>query len=569
LKALARQTARMQAAGRIEGLSAEIRRLKELLAGVPLWQPAAGLERQCAAALALIEGITARLERSLVAVVIGPSGAGKSTLVNALAGGAELSPSGRSRPTTRGLVVLGRAAGDAAELAAELKAAFVPAETARGLCLVDTPDTDSTEAGDHREALERAVAMADVLICVFDAENPKRRDHADFLAPIVGRFDGQSLVAVLNKCDRLDEGELTGRILPDFRDYLQAAWQGAVDRALCLAARRHLEHPGWDEAARPRHAFDQFDALAALLAEAAGTGGRVIDRRVENARRITAWVRGEFDRELAADRPALADAARRIAEVEQGALAAAAEGLKGAAARGAGDAGARIYREIALKWIGPVGWAVAVWARLIAIGGGIAAVVRPARFRRRAPAAAGPAAADAEVLRRCRLAFYHRWPQAAEELIRGRFDPAVQRLDAAAAAERFAAHAAAVWSESLEREVDAAVRRMSGLWLQIAANLPVVAVLAYAGWVAVHGFFTGSYLPAGFFVHALWVVGIALALSFAGLQLVIRLAAAPERLGARAARRAAPRLAEASGLDDDPVRRQLRELLGLSESAEV
>lgn len=573
MKAFSRQTARLEAAGRIAGVAAEIRRLQSALAEAPLWGPAAALEQQCAEALRLVEAIAARLARSLVVVVIGPSGAGKSTLVNALTGGAEASPVGRRRPTTRALTVIGRSASEAGELAAELGADFVPAAAAPGLCLVDTPDTDTTEAAGHREALERAVAAADMLVCVFDAENPKRRDHADFLAPLVRRFDGRALVAVLNKCDRLEEEELRRQILPDFLAYLQAAWEGAVDRALCLSARRHLAEPAWDETARPRHAFDQFDTLRELLESEAGAGGRVVDRRVENAAHLLAWVRGEAAREAALDRPALEAARRRIAEAEQAAFAAAAEALAAANPRGAAEIDARIYREIAQRWIGPVGWLVAAWSRLIAWGGGIGTLLRPWRRRGsagsgRPPSAAAPGEAAADEIRgRCRVAFLRHWPQAAEELVRGRFDPQVRRRDVAAAAERFAAAAAAAWAAALEREVDHAVRRLGGLALQTAANLPPVAVLAYAGWIAVREFFSGRYLPGAFFVHALWVLAVALALSFVGLQVVIRLTAAPPRLAARASARAAARLAEAPEPGDDALARQLAVVLALAPPA--
>ena len=124
-------------------------------------------------------------------------------------------------------MVFGSGAEEAEELTRELGAEAVavrPAAGGRlpeGVCLIDTPDTDSMANHRHLTALSAAVAHSDVLICVFDAENPKRRDHADYLAPIVRRFDGESLVAVLNKCDRLDETELKERILPDFLDYIQ------------------------------------------------------------------------------------------------------------------------------------------------------------------------------------------------------------------------------------------------------------------------------------------------------------------------------------------------------------
>jgi hypothetical protein len=154
----------------------------------------------------------------------------------------------------------------------------------------------------HIPALERAIAHSDVLLCVFDAENPKRRDHADFLAPFVERFDGESVLALLNKCDRLDEGEVKASILPDFLDYLRDGWRGKVDQVLCICARRHLHEPGWDPSASPRHGFDQFEELRGLVAGRLNRGSLVIDRRVDNARQLHAVVLSEAGRELSADR---------------------------------------------------------------------------------------------------------------------------------------------------------------------------------------------------------------------------------------------------------------------------
>ncbi|MCU0605779.1 MAG: hypothetical protein MUC33_24355, partial [Desulfobacterales bacterium] len=152
---LDRQKAVLQALGRIEDLRAEIDLLNSRLEPLSLWRPAAGLARQCAEALRMIRAIGTRLERNLVVTVIGPSGSGKSTLVNALAGGAELSPAGHRRPTTGALVLLGSGGEDAAELTRDLGAGSVEAREVSapgfpaGLCLIDTPDTDSTAFPKH------------------------------------------------------------------------------------------------------------------------------------------------------------------------------------------------------------------------------------------------------------------------------------------------------------------------------------------------------------------------------------------------------------------------------------
>jgi GTPase SAR1 family protein len=583
LRALERQSALLRAAGGIAALKSELDRFCARLEAVPLWMPAAGLKRQCAEALRWIEAIEARLERSLVVTVIGPSGAGKSTLVNALCGGAELSRSGRERPTTGGLIVFGAPGEEAAGLGRELEAEFVAiprgsADLPERLYLVDTPDTDSVARERHLPALERAVRYADILICVFDAENPKRRDHADYLAPVVRRFDGSSLVAVLNKCDRLDENELKNTILPDFLAYVQDAWRGAVDRALCTSARTHVAAPGWDAAAAPRHSFDQFAELNAIVRGAAGPGGLVFDRRVENVRRLTRWVLEEAGRELAADADALAAASRRMAEIDRAALSAAAGAFKGDGARWSSGAGASFYQKIAQRWIGPVGWLMALWARLLSIGGGIAHFFRPgrgwfSRDRRGSEESGGgregrgghAAERPEGLLQRYRLAYLRAWPEAAEMLVAGRFDPEVRRGEAAgAAAERFAAGLTSLWADAVEAEADRRVRGLTGLALQLLVNAPVVGVLGHVGWTTVTRYLEERYLPGDFFVHALWVIVIVLLLSFMALQLVIRLAGSPERLSASAFARLEPQLIELDARDENPVRRQVEAVLELS-----
>ena len=576
------QAAVLKGVGRIEALVSELGLLKSNLESVPLWQPAASLARQSNEAIRMIRAIAARFERSLVVTLIGPSGSGKSTLVNALAGGAELSPAGHRRPTTDTLVVFGAGQEDAAELTRELggDSVTVAAEAGTrlpdGLCLIDTPDTDSMAFRRHIPALERAIAHSDLLLCVFDAENPKRRDHADFLAPFVARFDGESLVAVLNKCDRLEEAELKTKILPDFLDYIQKGWRGAVDRALCICARRHLQEPAWDPSAGPRHDFDQFEDLRGLVFGFAGRGSLVIDRRVDNARQLHAVVLGEAGRDLAADRQTLEAARQALARIQTDAMASAASALRDQDSRRGGGLGAAVYQKLCMRWVGPVGWVLVAWTRLMAVGSGIAAMFRLGRpsgglfsVRRSGKgstlAGAGGLAA---ALRRYRLELVGRWPEAAELLVRGRFDSAVRSIDTPiTSAGRFEEQLSSLWDRAIEREVDLMARRLGGGWLQILMNAPVLGILGYVGWVTVKRFFSADYLTGDYFLHAFWVMAIALLLSFFALQVLIRLTASPERIMARALDRLQKEVAELDGLAGHPLRTQLEAVLRMAEAA--
>ncbi len=582
MKPLELQQAALQAVGRIEGLCAELDLLKARLDAVPLWRPAAGLARQCGEALKMIRGIGVRLERNLVVTVIGPSGSGKSTLVNALAGGDDVSAAGRQRPTTGKLIVLGSGGEDAAVLARGLgeSSVEVKAVSARGfpagLCLIDTPDTDSMAFQRHIPALEHAIAQSDALVCVFDGENPKRRDHVDFLAPFVQRFDGESLVAVLNKCDRLDADELRTRILPDFREYIRLAWKGAVDQALCLSARRHLREPAWDPSALPRHDFDQFEELRERVFGPAGRGRLVIDRRVDNARQLHAVVLGEAGRELAADREALTAARQTLARIQGDAMTAAASAARDRGSPGGGGLGAAVYHRLCMRWVGPVGWMLAAWTRLVAIGSGIAGVLRLGRplaaasLIRRSGLGAKPAPAGGIVtaLRRYRLELVAGWPDVAEQLVRGRFDATVRSLDTpVASADRLEEQLASLWDRAVEQEVDAMARRLGRAWLQALMNAPVLAVLGYVGWATVQTFFSAEYLSGDYFLHAFWVIAIALLLSFFALQVIVRLTASPERITARAFDRLHKEVADLDGLAGHPLSIQLEAVLRMAAAA--
>jgi energy-coupling factor transporter ATP-binding protein EcfA2 len=571
--------AALRGIGRIERLVGDIALLKDNLDAVPLWRPAAALAAQCDETVRMIRAIAARFDRHPVVTVIGPSGSGKSTLVNALAGGRELSPAGHRRPTTGRLLLFGSGP-DATELAAELDRESVEVQPAadtalpEGLCLVDTPDTDSMERRRHLPALERAVAHSDVLVCVFDAENPKRRDHADFLAPIVRRFDGESLVAVINKCDRLDEAELRDRILPDFQAYLARGWQRPVDRILCTSARGHVQDPGWDPAAGPRHGFDQFDELRALVFAIACGGGRVVDRRVENARQLHRVMLAEAARELAADRAAARSGLEAFEQAQAQAFAAAAGALRDTDPRRGGGWGSAFYQSLATRWVGPVGWMLALWTRATALGSGLGALLRLARpfgARRTGPRAGGGLEAVRDglepALRAYRAAFLSAWPVVSETLVRAHFAPFVRDIEtpldsAEAAAERLAE----VWDEAVRRETERMARRLGGTWLQALLNAPVVGVLGCVGWTTVGRFFSGAYLPGDYFTHAFWVVAITLLLSFCALQLVIRLAGSERAIG-RAFAAVQQALPAVDGAVPHPLKSQLRRLLALAAAA--
>ena len=560
--------------------------LATTLDNLSLWHPAKPHKKQCDSAIQMIDEIARRFERKLVATIVGPSGAGKSTLLNALAGIDDLSPSGRRRPTTQQVVVFSSNGQDADQLIEVLGRQSVAVKSSPGSALlehvmiVDTPDTDSMAYETHGALVHEAIHQSDILVCVFDSENPKRRDHVDFLVPYIQRFNGESLIAVINKCDRQEESELKDRILPDFTTYIQDAWQTSVDRILCTSARSHLQRPDWDESAGPKHDFDQFEELQQLIFVNMNCAGYIVDRRIENALAIRDFVFQEVSRELARNRPSLMTASERFREAEKASYGEAVAAMKKDDSHQLLGLNLMIYQKLAQRWIGPIGWMTAIWTRLLLFGAGLAALLRFGRpvsqviglvaawrhYKDSKSAMADPGT-DEKVsagLRTFRLATMSNWPNIAESMIGGGFDSSVRGLNSVAPDENaFKEKFAGLWSECLASEMESASRKLSGLVLQILFNAPALTILGYTGWITIQQFLTGSYLTFDFFLHALWTIIIVLLLSFFLFQVCVRLVASPEGVTRRAFEKMKQMADKLEGTTANPVREQLDAVLEL------
>ncbi len=550
------QLAALQTIGQIETCLHDIETLERHLEQVPRWEPATALKRQAIEARRMIAAMQARLDRRLVVTIIGPSGAGKSTLLNALAGVDGLSPVGIQRPTTRGLVVLANEPGVVRNLLepwidqADPDARIHSSEAAEALdhmILIDTPDTDSTQSDRHRELLHRAIEHSDVLLCVFDAQNPKRRDHADFMAPLVSRFHGASLVAVINKCDRLDPQELTEEIGPDFRKYLDQAWDTGPEALFMISARSHMRQPKWDPQAAPRHDLDQYVQLRDLIFSTFNRPGFVQDRRVANACQIRDFVLDQARRAAQKDRPSLEKAVQQISAAEQEALQQALASLRSDQRRQMLGVHVRLFQALSQRWLGPVGWMVAIWSRLIVFGSGMTALMRFGnplyqiwglvsswkRFKesRSALAALNDQTRVDTALNAYRNVLLTHWPDVAEQLVNGRFEPQVRQFSYMAPEnEQVGRTLENMWADCLDAEIERNAKSLSHPLLQIIFNLPSLALLGYVGWLTTVGFVGGQYLSSDFFLHAVLTIIIVMLLSFFLLQVLVRLATGRERI---------------------------------------
>ena len=588
---LDRHTAVLNAMGKIEGFKNDLLRLNSELGLVPRWLPGRALGKQCHEAVDMIEGIAARFERKLVVTLVGPCGSGKSTLLNALAGVDDLSEIGHRRPTTDHLIIFSADSNDSGQLVAALDSELVEirshpaADLFEHVLLIDTPDTDSTAFKKHIPIVEQTIAKSDMLICVFDAENPKRRDHVDFLAPFIQKFSGESLVCVLNKCDRLDKPELKNQIVPDFLEHIRMGWQMPADRVFCISARRNLNEPNWDADAGPRHDFDEFDDLKDLVGNTINRAGYVIDRRIENARRLRDFVFEEAGREALNNRAVLADAANRLNEAEKKALGDTISGMQAMGTQQFFGLNVLVYQKLAQRWLGPMGWMIAIWARLLIFGSGLMAVFRFGRPVRqvlntlsalRQSRETRSAIEDPEMdqqmtaaFRNYRLAVLENWPDIARSMVAGGFDSSIRKVeDALSGTDGFEHRLASIWTDALAAEIERITGKLSNLALQIFFNLPAVGILGYCGWLTLESFISGSYLSGDFFMHAFWAIGLILFLSFFIFQLCIRAVASSGRISGRAFEKLKRRLGQLNELNQNPLKSQLETVLELAALAE-
>ncbi len=581
------QTGSIKALGKIEGFKHDVRMLCNAIDRAPMWQPGAGLRKQCDEVLRMIDHLEARFERKLIVTIIGPCGSGKSTLLNALAQVDNLSETGHRRPTTQSIVVLSREAKDADHLKEQLGVGHVDmrsspaAASLEHVLLIDTPDTDSTQQEKHIHLVQNAIAVSDILICMFDAENPKRKDHVDFLAHYVRLFNGDALVVVINKCDRQDKKELTQIIVPEFLEFIKTAWEKPIKKIFCISARQHLQDPKWDPTARPKHDFDEFIDLKQMIFGTFNQPGYSIDRRIENAQSLRDYIFEEAALEIQKDSETLKETKQHLQEAEKNALNAALSAFKKGDSKRMLGINVLMYQKLAQRWLGPVGWLIAMWARILIFGTGIVAMFRfgnPVRqlagmmsslFHFKESKAATVEAERSEwidfAMRDFRLSVLQDWPDIAESLVNARFDTRVRKMEHVLSDNTTLNHDLnSLWSDALDHTMETASQNLSGLILQFLFNLPVLGILGHVGWITARDYFTGQYLSSDFFLHAFLTIAITLFLSFFVFQGCVRLAAGPERITRKAFEKMKHQVEQFQPISMNPVGEQIDTLLGMA-----
>jgi hypothetical protein len=273
-------------------------------------------------------------------------------------------------------------------------------------------------------------------------------------------------------------------------------------------------------------------------------------------------------------------AQQQIREAEKASFLDAVSAMKNDDTRQFFGVGLMIYQKLSQRWVGPLGWMIAIWARLLIFGAGMAAVFRFGRpvsqimgmisaWRqfKVSKAAMADSGSDERVgagLRTYRLSTMGNWPDIAESLVTGGFDSAVRRVeDALPGTAAFSEKLGQIWSNTLDSEMERLAGKLSGILLQFVLNLPMFAVLGYTGWITVQHFLQGSYLAGNFFLHALWTIGIILLLSFFLFQILVRLVAGPERVTAKAFEKLKRQADQFDTVTANPVLTQLETLIEL------
>ena len=226
-----------------------------------------------------------RIDAPLLAVLGGSTGSGKSTITNSLAG-AEVSPAGVLRPTTRAPVLIchpddadwfsephmlpdlartkGSGPAEGPTLKIESVASLLP-----GLAMIDAPDIDSVEEA-NRELATQLLAAADLWIFVTTAIRYADAVPWEFLGR--ARSRGTALAVVINRVPDGAESE----IVPHLREMLVDG--GLPDVQLFTIPQTELT-----DGRIPTAAIAELEQMLQKLAEDAEHRAEVIRQTIDGA----------------------------------------------------------------------------------------------------------------------------------------------------------------------------------------------------------------------------------------------------------------------------------------------
>jgi hypothetical protein len=168
-------------------------------------------------------------------------------------------------------------------------------------------------------------------------------------------------------------------------------------------------------------------------------------------------------------------------------------------------------------------------------------------------------------MRDFRLSVLQDWPDITESLVNARFDTRVRKIEHVLSDNiTLNQDLNSLWSDALDHTMETASQNLSGLFLQILFNLPVLGILGHVGWITARDYFTGQYLSSDFFLHAFLTIAITLFLSFFVFQGCVRLVAGSGRITRKAFEKMKHQVEQFQPISMNPIGEQIDILLGMA-----